>query len=113
MPVTGRLGDGDNPQSRRRLHYSPVRASQRGPAWRWLAGPFLKKGGKYIQPPKFQRTNRCNENDGVSKRVHELAFGIVICFGSAEFLHIFTIRYIDASLAFGIVICFGEPQGGE
>ena len=51
-----------------------------------------KKGGKYIAP----RDN--NENDGVSKRVHELAFGIVICFGSAEFLHISTTLYIDASL---------------
>ena len=27
-------------------------------------------------------TNRYKENHGVSKRVYELAFGIVICFGS-------------------------------
>ena len=36
---------------------------------------------KYIPPPEvLETTNRYNENDGVSKRVHELAFGIVICF---------------------------------
>ena len=29
------------------------RSSQLGPAWRLLAGPFEKKGGKHIQPPKF------------------------------------------------------------
>ena len=34
----------------------------------------------------------------MSKRVHELAFGIIICFGSAEFLHIYATLYIDASL---------------
>ena len=32
----------------------------------------------------------------MSKRVHELAFGIVICFGSAEFLHICATLYIEA-----------------
>ena len=59
-------------------------SSQLGPARRCLAGPFEKKGGKYIPPPKFERTNRYNENDGVSKRhgVQELAFGIIICFDS-------------------------------
>ena len=30
--------------------------------------------------------------------MHELALGIVICFGSAEVLHIYTTLYIDASL---------------
>ena len=30
--------------------------------------------------------------------MHELAFGIVICFGSEEFLHIYSILHIDASL---------------
>ena len=30
-----------------------ARPSQLGPAWRWLDGPFERKGGKYIQPPKF------------------------------------------------------------
>ena len=42
-----------------------------------FAGPFEKKG-----PEVLERTNRYNENDGVSKRVHELAFGFVNCFGS-------------------------------
>ena len=30
-------------------------SSQLGPARRLLAGPFEKKGGKYIAPPKFYR----------------------------------------------------------
>ena len=30
-------------------------ASQLGPARRLFAGPFEKKGGKYIAPPKFYR----------------------------------------------------------
>ena len=30
--------------------------------------------------------------------MHELAFGIVICFGSSEFLHIYATLHIDASL---------------
>ena len=30
-----------------------------------------------------QSENRYNENDGVSKRVDELAFGIVICFAES------------------------------
>ena len=34
----------------------------------------------------------------MGKRVHELAFGIVICFGSEEFLYIYATLYIDASL---------------
>ena len=41
---------------------------------------------------------RYNISDGLSTRVHELAFGIVICFGSAEFLYIYAILYIDASI---------------
>ena len=51
-------------------------ASQLGPAWLWfkLAWPFENA------PEVLEITNRYNENDGVSKRVHELAFGIVICF---------------------------------
>ena len=44
-----------------------------------FAGPFEKKGGAR---EVLELTNRYNENDGVSKRVHGLAFGIVICFGS-------------------------------
>ena len=30
-----------------------ARPSQLGPAWRWLDGPFERKGGKYIQSPMF------------------------------------------------------------
>ena len=33
-------------------------------------------------PKVLETTNRYNENDVVNKRVHELAFGIVMCFGS-------------------------------
>ena len=51
-----------------------------GPAWLWLAGPFESKGEIYSAPEGLETTNRYNENDGVSKRVHELAFGTVICF---------------------------------
>ena len=54
-------------------------------AW---AGPAIvrwavreERGQIYCAPEVLQITNRYNENDGVSKRVHELAFGIVICFG--------------------------------
>ena len=36
----------------------------------------------YSAPEVLEITNLNNENDGVSKRVHELAFGIVICFES-------------------------------
>ena len=34
----------------------------------------------YSAPEVLETTNRYNENDGVSKRVHELAFGIVVFF---------------------------------
>ena len=41
----------------------------------------LKGPGANITRPRDQETtSRYNENDGVSKRVHELAFGDVICF---------------------------------
>ena len=40
----------------------------------------------YSAPEVLEATNRYNENDGVSKRVHEPAFGIVICFGSEGYL---------------------------
>ena len=60
----------------------------RPPVTAW-AGPAIvrwavreERGQIYCAPEVLQRTNRYNENDGVSKRVHELAFGIVICFGS-------------------------------
>ena len=54
---------------------------------------------KFIRPIVLETTNRYNnENDGVNKRVHELSFGIVICFGSAAFLHIYATLYIEASL---------------
>ena len=39
-------------------------------------------GQIYCAPEVLEITNRYDENDGVSKRVHELAFGIVFCFGS-------------------------------
>ena len=32
---------------------SNARASQLGPAWLWLAGPFEKKGVEHIPPTKF------------------------------------------------------------
>ena len=55
-------------------------------AW---AGPAIvrwavreERGQIYCAPEVLQITNRYDENDGVSLRVHELAFGIVICFGS-------------------------------
>ena len=35
------------------LRITVYRSSQLGPARRFLAGPFEKKGGKYIPPPKF------------------------------------------------------------
>ena len=42
-----------------------------------------EEGGQiYSAPEVLEITNRYDENDGVSKRVHELAFGIVFCFGS-------------------------------
>ena len=44
-----------------------------------FAGPFEKNDGKYGNPEVLEITNRYNENDGVSKRVHER---FVICFGS-------------------------------
>ena len=34
----------------------------------------------YSAPEDLVTTNGYNENDGASKRVHELAFGVVICF---------------------------------
>ena len=45
-------------------------------------GRSRRKGQIYSARKVLETTNRYNENDGVSKRVHELAFGIVICFGS-------------------------------
>ena len=38
--------------------------------------------GTLVTVTVLEITNRYNENDGVSRRVHKLAFGIVICFGS-------------------------------
>ena len=45
-------------------------------------GRSRRRGKVYSAPEVLETTNRYNENDGVSKRVHrdELAFGI--CFGS-------------------------------
>ena len=40
-----------------------------------------RKGQIYSAREVLETTNRYNENNGVSKRVHELAFGIIICFG--------------------------------
>ena len=57
-------------------------------AWAGLALVSLsravreERGQIYSEPKVLKTTNRYNEDDGVSKRVHELAFGIVICFGS-------------------------------
>ena len=48
----------------------PGRSRRKGP------GPI------YSAREVIETTNRYNENDGMSKRVHELAFDIVICFGS-------------------------------
>ena len=39
-----------------------------------------------------------NENDGVNSLVHELAFGIDICFGSESVLYIDAILYIAVSM---------------
>ena len=63
-------------------------------------GRSRRKGQIYSAPEVLETTNRYNENDGVSKGVHELAFGIVICFGSEEFPNIYaaTLCRIDASL---------------
>ena len=68
-------------ESRRDRHGCQARVT----AW---AGPAIvrwavreERGQIYCAPEVLQITNRYNENDGVSKRVHELAFGIVICFG--------------------------------
>ena len=41
-----------------------------------------RKGQIYSAREVLETTNRYNENNGVSKRVHELAFGIIICFGA-------------------------------
>ena len=41
----------------------------------------LEKKGEVTAPPHQETTNRYDENDGVSTLVHELAFGIDICFG--------------------------------
>ena len=62
---------------------------------RWLvtawAGPAIvrwavreERGQIYCAPEVLEITNQYNENDGVSKRVHELAFGIVIYFGKMD-----------------------------
>ena len=55
-----------------------------------------------MPPPRDQETtltHRYNENDGVSTRMRdsELAFGIVICFCSTEFLHIYAILHMPRS----------------
>ena len=55
-----------------------------GPAFvRWAVRE--ERGQIYCAPEVLEITNRYNENDGVSKRVHELAFGIVICFVNSWF----------------------------
>ena len=53
------------------------------------AGPVLasravreERGQIYSAPEVLETTNQYNENDGVSKLVHEQALGFVICFGS-------------------------------
>ena len=43
-------------------------------------GRSRREGEIYSAPEVLETTKRYNENDGVRKRVHELAFGIVICF---------------------------------
>ena len=66
----------------------------------WAGPAFVRRavreerGQIYSASEVLEITNQYNENDGVSKRVHELAFVIVNCFGSAEFLHISTTLYI-------------------
>ena len=76
--------------------------------------PFSSRPGSLkLQVLVQEKTNRYNENDGMSTLVHELAFGIVIC-------HVWIIDTIDGvstlatvmvherrdEPAFGIVICF-------
>ena len=48
-----------------------------GPAWLWLAGPVEKNAGNIFRPRSSKDNNRYNEKNGVNKRAHELAFGIV------------------------------------
>ena len=54
-------------------------------AWAGLAlvsraGSRRKGESNITRPRDEETTNRFYENDGLSTRVHELAFGIVICF---------------------------------
>ena len=78
-------------------------SSQLGPAWLWLAGPLEKRGEIYSAPEVLQTTNRYNENDGVSKRVHELpvAFGIVICFDAPQRLRFPRLTFATKKLSTG------------
>ena len=62
------------------------------------SGRLEKKGANITHPQDQETTNLYNENDSVSTLVHELAFDIVICFGSTKFRYIYAILYIDTSL---------------
>ena len=53
-------------------------ASQLGPGSE--LGRLEKKGANVTRPRDQETANRYYENDGASSLVHELAFGIVICF---------------------------------
>ena len=71
-----------------RLVAFPTEAQRSGLLVTAWAGPALvsravreERGQIYSAPEVLETTNRYNENDGVSKRVRELAFGIVIRFG--------------------------------
>ena len=43
-----------------------------------------KKGANITRPRYQETTHRYNENDDVNSLVHELAFGIDICFGTVQ-----------------------------
>ena len=66
-------------------------------------GRLEKKGANITRPrdqrPGGGRTNRYNENDGMSTLVHELAFGIAICFGSEGY-----------NLQWQLTVPLGEPR---
>ena len=61
------------------LRQHPCVIAWAGPAFASRA-VLEERGEIYSAPEVLETTNRYNKNDGVSKRVHELAFGIVNCF---------------------------------
>ena len=96
--INGRPAERGAGAAARRPGARRIRQRQRR-CWGPAVGPgrSRRKGEIYSGPEVLETTNRYNENDGASKRVHELSFGIVIRVGFGDRL-----RHTGSSAAFQV-----------